>query len=88
MIQLPPSEFTFGKYGTGTPFMTKMNEKTWAEWLTKKNVVGFCHSLDVEIRPRTNCVVVMVEEDDWESWDHVPIKVWESYLKMRKDMKL
>ena len=81
MIQLPPTEFTYGKYGTDTPFSIKMDDKKWAEWYKQQNIVGYCNSMDVTIRPRSDEMAVMIEEDGWQSWCHVPHRVWKEIIK-------
>lgn len=87
MISLPPFEFTFGKYGTEAPFSIKLDEDGWATWYVAKIIIGYCNSLDVEIRPRTDCMAVMIEEDGWQSWCHVPYSVWKKILKKLRELK-
>ena len=80
MVQLPPSEFTYGKYGNGIiPYFVL--EENFVNWLLKQNIIGYCNSMECEIRPRDNEMAIMIEEDNWQGWSHVPIDVWKLYLK-------
>lgn len=62
-----------------------MDNDKWASWYVDQNIVGYCNSLDVEIRPRTNCMAVMIEEEGWQSWCHVSLLAWEKILKRLED---
>lgn len=82
MVQLPPTEFTYSKYGNvGIPWAAIKTTKSYYEWLLAQNIIGYCNSLECEIRPRKDDMAVMFEVDGFESWVHIPIEVWKAYLK-------
>lgn len=91
MVQLPPTEFTFGKY-EGQLFSTEvfMDKTKFVAWLQEQNIVGYCDSLEVEIRPRPGNVAVMFEEDDYQTWCHIPNAIWQAYkaeIKLSRRLK-
>jgi len=80
MVQLPPTEFTWGKYDMlNLPFDVLNNYKSYIDWLSKQNIIGFCHSADCPIRPRPDCMSIMIEENNYQYWTHVPIDVWKTF---------
>jgi hypothetical protein len=81
MIQLPPTEFTFGKYGLDIPFNIRMDDGLLVDWLLDKTIIGYCNSLECKIRPRINQVAIMVEVDNWIAWTHIPIRIFNKIKK-------
>ena len=89
MIQLPPTEFTYGRYSLGeVPFEALKSFDTYVKWILKQNIIGFCNSIEIKVRPRGDSVAIMMEEDGWKQWCHIPLSIWEKYLKQLKgDLK-
>ena len=83
MRQLPPTEFKFGNYDSSLiPHKIFLaGTKEFAKWLETQEVIGYCKSEDVEIRPRPENYCVMIKEDDWKGWSHIPDFVFDRYLK-------
>jgi len=83
MVQLPPSEFTFGRYGgVSLPWDTIKSLDNYLKWLLSQDIVGYCDSLEVGIRPRSDSMAVMFQGDDgWQSWVHVPMDVWKGFVE-------
>lgn len=82
MIQLPSSEFTYAKYGyTDIPWDSVKSTASYLEWLLAQNIIGYCNSMECEIRPRKDEMAVMFEIDNWQSWAHIPMDIWEKYLR-------
>lgn len=85
MLQLPPSEFTYGKYGR-CEFPTWDEIKTtknYNDWLLSQNIIGYCNSMEVEIRPRIDCMAIMFEDEDGQQgWNHIPITVWKGFINL------
>ena len=88
MLQLPPSQFTYGKYGLDVPFRVLTDDKLHIDWLLGQHIIGYCNSLGVEIRPRAGNMAVMFSFDDgdWEGWHHIPINVWNKFLEKKKEV--
>lgn len=86
MIAFPPTEFTFGKYGIDIiPWVTLKSTDNFAAWLLNQNIIGYCNSMEVEIRPRPDCISVMFEDEDgWQGWTHIPTDVWTHFLDVLK----
>lgn len=85
MISLPPTEFTYGKYGMDIiPWVILKTTDNFVGWLLKQNIIGYCNSMEVEIRPRTDCMAVMFEEDNWQGWVHIPLDIWTHFLDVLK----
>jgi len=86
MVQLPPSEFTFGRYGSIIlPWDVIKSTADYVEWLLAQNITGYCNSGDCEIRPRPDDMAVMFEDEDgFQSWVHIPIDIWKEHLKLSK----
>lgn len=64
------------------PWSCLKSVHSYYEWLLSQTIIGCCNSMEVEIRPRADCMVVMFEEEDFhEGWCHVPNDVWEYFLK-------
>lgn len=80
MIQLPPTEFTFGKYGTDIPFTISMSDNLLVKWYLKQDIIGYCDSMSVKIRPRIGCMAIMINIDDWQSWCHIPKEVFKRLI--------
>jgi len=81
MISLPPSEFTFGKYGAAIPFKLFIDDNLLIEWLMKQNIIGYCDAMSIEIKPQKDCIAVMIEdEDNWQGWSHIPLRTWKHFL--------
>ncbi len=87
MQQLPPTAFPFGKYeGLTIPYEVQtMSEKDYLKWLDTQVIIGYIDGMSLEIRPRTDSYGVLIaDEDDYETWAHVPNDIWEKYLKQTK----
>ena len=87
MIQLPPTEFTFRKYDGGTiPWsIAQKSTEEFITWLLSQNIIGYCNSMDCEILPRIDEIAVMFEIDEYQTWSHISIEVWNEYLKRLGD---
>lgn len=82
MVQLPPTEFSYSRYGTIIlPWDVIKSTANYLKWLLAQNIIGYCNSMECEIRPRTNDMAVMFEIDGFYSWIHIPIHIWKQYLK-------
>jgi hypothetical protein len=68
---LPPSEFTFGKYGLDIPFKIRMDKNSFIKWLSEQSIIGYCDAGVIPVRPRLNEIVIMIEIDDWQAWTHI-----------------
>ncbi len=90
MIQLPPSEFTYGKYDmVPLPWATIRSTDAYYEYLLSLNILGYGDSMECEIRPRPdNMVVLFEDEHGFQAWMHVPKDVWAEYMKRRRQEKL
>lgn len=85
MRQLSPIEFTYGKYGTiVVPWATIKSTADYVKWLLEQNIIGYCNSLEIKIRPRTDNIAIMIEKDGWIGWCHILINTWKKYLKQLK----
>ena len=86
MIQLAPIEFTFGRYGLGyIPWEVLKSDNGFIRWLLVQNIIGYCNSMECEIRPKVDEMAVMFEDETgWQSWFHIPIDVWIRYLEQLK----
>ncbi len=82
MVQLPASEFTYGKYGMiNFSWEDIKSTASYVKCLLSQNIIGYCDSSLCEIRPRPEEMAVMFEEEDgFQSWTHVPKDVWESFI--------
>jgi len=87
MVQLPPSQFVFGKYDSGTiPYSVAVRGmQQYVDFLMKSNIVGYCDSAECEMRPREDDMAVMIDEDGYETWGHVPKDVWNEFMKQLKE---
>lgn len=85
MNQLPPSEFTYGKYDMAAlPWATIRSTAAYYEYLLSLNIIGWCDSMECEIRPRPDDMAVMIEDEDgFQSWVHVPKDVWKEFMRRR-----
>ena len=83
MTKLPPSYFEFGKYDAGTiPTNIAIGSMDkYVDFLMKSNIVGYCDSEECIYRPRTDDMAVMIDEDGYETWAHVPKDVWNEFMK-------
>lgn len=82
MIQLPPNEFSYGKYCMASlPWKVIHSTDAYYEYLLAQNIIGYCDSMECEIRPRPDDVAVMFEDDDGQFWSHVPKDVWKEYMR-------
>ncbi|HDY66766.1 MAG TPA: hypothetical protein ENH85_03125 [Candidatus Scalindua sp.] len=85
MISLPPTEFTYGRYSLGiVPTEAWKSTDTYVKWILKQNIIGFCNSIEIEVRPRGDHVAIMIEEDGWQQWCHIPLSIWKKYLGQLK----
>jgi len=86
MVQLPPSEFTFGSYGwTKAPWDAIKSTKGYTDWLLTQPIIGYCDGAIIEIRPRLNDMAVMFEDEEYKGWNHIPKEIWKIYLKQLKN---
>lgn len=85
MVQLPPSEFTYGRYDMmALPWAVIGSTDAYYEHLLALNIIGYCDSMECEIRPRPDDVAVMFEDENgYQSWVHVPKDVWVEYIRRR-----
>ncbi len=88
MTQLPPTEFTFGRYDmwSGTlPWAVIKSTAGYVTELLKLDIIGYCHGSEIEIRPRTDTYAVMIydEAEDFQGWCHVPEDVFKAYLETK-----
>lgn len=82
MIQFPSFEFTYGKYGSSIiPWKVIKSTEAYIKFLLSKNIIGYCKSIECKIRPRKDDMAVMFEIDDWQSWVHIPIDIWQKFLE-------
>jgi len=83
MIQLPPSQFTYGKYDMiHLPWATIRSTEAYYEYLLALNIIGYCNSIECEIRPQPDDMAVMFEnEDGYQSWTRVPKDVWKEFVE-------
>ena len=87
MIQLPPSEFTYSRYSLSLlPWAIIKSTATYFKWLLAQNIIGYCNSMDVRIRSRPDNMAVMLEEDGSQIWCHIPMDIWNEYLKRAKQL--
>lgn len=86
MVQLPPSEFTYSKYGRFIlSWEVIKTPKNYYEWLLKQNIIGYCNSIECKVRPRKNEMSIMFEDKNGQQgWSHIPIDIWQKYLKQNK----
>ena len=76
--ELSPTDFTWEKYESdfggrlGIDFMHTLDNKVMDREI-KRRCVGWCPGEDLTIRPRSDMVAVMLEDDDFEQfWFHYP----------------
>jgi len=85
MKQLPPSEFTYGKYNMITlPWAVIRTTNNYITWILNQNIIGFCDSGECEIRPRPDEMAVMIEDaenNNYQYWIHIPKDVWKDFLQ-------
>lgn len=83
MTQLPPSEFTYGRYDmVHLPWEIIRSTDAYYKHLLTLNIIGYCDSAECEIRPRPDDMAVMLEDEDgYQSWVHVPKDVWAEYIR-------
>ena len=83
MIQLPSNHFTFSRYGACIASWKDIKStESYIKFLLSKNIIGYCKSIECEIRPRIDEMAVMFEEEDgWQGWSHIPIDVWLKFLE-------
>jgi len=86
MVQLLPTEFTYGKYDMcNLPWDTIKSTDSYIKWLLSQNIIGYCRSMECEIRPRPDDMAVMFEDEDYfQWWSHIPIDVFQKYLTYKK----
>ena len=81
MIELPPSEFVYGRYGlSNLPWAVIRTTEVYVKHLLAQNIIGYCDGALIEIRPRPDDMAVMFEDDGFEYWVHVPKDVWKVYM--------
>ncbi len=88
MVQLPPSEFTYGKYGRCEipSWDTIKSTAAYHSWLLNQNIIGYCNSEECEIRPRPNDMAIMfMDDEEQEGWSHIPKDVWQKFMRGRND---
>lgn len=85
MVELPPSEFTYGKYGAQLPTWKDIKSTaSYIKWMLAQTVIGYCVSMECEIRPRPDDMSVMFEDEDGaQSWSHIPIDIFQNFLKVQ-----
>lgn len=83
MEKIPSSCFVFKKYNlVGIPNKVYMDTDMFVSWLQHTFIIGYCVSMDCEIRPKNDSVAVMFydDTDDVNWWCHVPCFVWDKFL--------
>lgn len=80
MVQLPPTEFTYGRYNmSAVPWVDIRTTADYISWLLRQNIIGFCDSAECEIRPRSDDMAVMFEDDSYQYWVHIPKDIWKGF---------
>jgi len=84
MIQLPPSEFTFGLYGwDAAPWSAIKTTKGYIDWLLTQPIIGYCDGAITEVRPRPDDIAVMFEDEDGKGWNHIPKEIWKKFVSVQ-----
>jgi len=82
MIELPPSEFTFAKYGWDHASWDAIStHQGYIDWLLTQPIVGYCDGAIIEVRQRPNDMAIMFDDDEYSGWVHIPKDVWKSYME-------
>ncbi len=85
MTLLPPQEFTWTRYlSVILSWESIQDTKNYIAALMKLNIIGYCHADDVDTRHRSNDYAVMFEQDNCQSWCHIPKDVFDEYLEALK----
>ena len=87
ITRLPPSEFTYARYDMMTlPWEVIREKYSYIQALLDLNIIGYCDGAAVEVRPRTDDYAVMFydEEENYQSWAHVPMDIFDAYLEELK----
>ncbi len=82
MQRLQPENFRYGNYGlVNLPFDTIKTTESYFKYILTLNIVGYCDGADTEIRPRPDDMAVMIDDDGFQTWIHIPKDVWKEYMK-------
>lgn len=85
MTLLPPQEFTFTRYlSVILSWDSIKTTENYLAALMNLNILGYCDGADVEVRPRPDDYAVMFEQDEYQSWCHIPKDVFDKYLEKTK----
>ena len=60
-----------------------MDDKKFVEWLKNRIIIGY--SKNPQFKPIVGQVAVLIEEDNWQAWSHVPDRIWEKYIDSQKE---
>jgi hypothetical protein len=84
--EISPSEFTYERYEydyggrLDLDFRSSIDAKMMAREI-KKRCIGWCDGSKLRIRPRSDMVAIMLEDDDFEKfWFHYPKVAFEMIL--------
>ena len=81
--RLQPEAFTYGKYNLlNLSYNTIKSTKDYIEYLLTLNIIGYCESENCTIRPRPDDMAVMIDDDGFETWIHIPKDVWKEFVKL------
>lgn len=83
MVKLPPSSFPYERYdGATVPIdVHMMSTEEYVKWLQTQVIIGYLEGMELEIRPRTDSYGILIDDDGYETWAHVPNDIWEQFLK-------
>lgn len=82
VTRLPPSEFTYTRYlAVILSWESTKTHKNFITTLLAMDIVGYCDGDALEIRPSPDYYAVMFEEDNYQSWCHIPKDVFDEYLE-------
>ena len=84
--EISPSEFTYERYEydyggrLDLDFRSSIDDKMMAREI-KKRCIGWCDGGKLRIRPKSDMVAIMLEDDDFEKfWFHYPKVAFEMIL--------
>ena len=87
ITRLPPTEFTYTRYDMMTlPWKVIREKYSYIQALLDLNIIGYCDSIDCEIRPRPDEYAVMFydEAENYQTWAHIPLDIFDAYLEELK----
>jgi hypothetical protein len=83
---LPPSSFPWSRYKAGEiPTRVCFSPTEFHEYILEQNIIGYIEGSKLEIRPRSDSYGVLFEDEHgFQSWCHVPIDIFDTFLEAKQ----